>query len=116
MFCCCCCCIPGIPIPDCSDCCSNEKDKLKIPYSICNVIIIIFLIATMSIINWGKFPKVNISLFIIIFIFMFILTVIGLLFCYWTKDENIKSEMINAIKIIANIALFLSITVYSVKL
>ena len=97
----CCYCCSGSTL---CNCCSNITQKIyQILYIISNGCILIFLLTTLTIISWENFPKINLTLFIIISVIVLACLILSiLLFCFTIQIETnvyIKSS-INQVKII----------------
>ena len=108
MFCCCCC--FNFNEKKLCDCCSYFTQKIfQIFYIISKIFLLIFLIITMCIINWGKFPGINLTLFIIILLIILCCLILGILIYYFTQRTPIEETMKKSINTIAIIGFIISI-------
>ena len=120
-FCCCCCCcrnlnqaerlsyLPGTGNSLCS-CCSYIAEKIyQILYIICNICILISLITMFAIINWDKFPKINLTLFIIILIIVFTCLFLTILLYCFTIQIPTNSQILSSINHVKIIGFILTI-------
>ena len=94
----------------------NFNKILEIIYIIINYILLIFFIATMSIISWKKLPKINLTLFILIVLIVVGCIALGMIFYYWINkkdlDQNEKDKIDLIIKIgVIITAVFLSLCI-----
>ena len=109
----CCCCLPNLRDLCCCLCSGNEicnccsfiiQKCCQISYIISIFISLIFLVVDLIIISWGKFPAINLTLFIIISLSIVALLILGfLLYCY-TYQNNVQmnpiiNNSVNSIKI-----------------
>ena len=110
MFCCCCCFPLDCFGTDAKGCCSFLSQKV---YQIINLIscffLIIFLIATMSIIQWERFPKINLLLFLIILFAIVACTILGILIICYTQSINPSNETKEKAFLIAKIGFIITI-------
>ena len=60
----------------------------QIIYIIAYAFLLIFLISTMSIIEWDRFPKINLPLFLIIFFIIVGCTILGIILYCYTQCNN----------------------------
>lgn len=115
MYCCCCCLNFGND--ELGNCCSFFSQKIfQIIYLISYGILLIFLIPTISIINWDKLPKINLTLFMIILSIIATCFILGIIvYCYTQqlKPDDITKRKIYIIYkiglIITIIGIFLSV-------
>ena len=88
-MCFCCCCCFNLGCFDTKDCCSFLSQKMfQIIYIIAYAFLLIFLISTMSIIEWDRFPKINLPLFLIIFFIIVGCTILGIILYCYTQCNN----------------------------
>lgn len=100
MFCCFCCFAFG---GENGGCTSNISPQMfRRAYIISHIILLIFIIATMSIIKWALFSGVNLAFFLIIFFLVLILLILVIIICVLTKDGNYNSK-VSTINKIGNI-------------
>ena len=95
MFCCCCCCFDFNNCSLCGkdsnigQCCSFITQKVfQIIYISAYIFLIIFLIATISIINFGKLPKINLTLFLILLFLTLGCLILVIFLYYYTQKLN----------------------------
>ena len=96
-----CCCL--CPKNEICNCCSFIVNKCsQILYIVFISISLIFLVVDLSIISWGKFPAINLTLFIIISISITALLILGLLlYCYTYQNSHMNpiiNNSVNSIK------------------
>ena len=83
---------------------------LLIIYIGVSLFLFIFLVSTMSIINWSKFPSINIMLFIILFLILVACMIFSIIIICWKSDENSQREWREKIVLFSKICFYLSIT------
>ena len=109
-FCCC-----AFPFPClCSDnrgcdLFSSNLKVINIIYICASIFLFIFLIATMSIMSWGKLPAVNITFFIFLFLILVACMVLTTIIIFWKANEEKQREMQKKIELLSKICLYLSI-------
>ena len=112
MICCCCCCCVNGNFIGCGEqnCLSNINMKPKIMQAINiigNILIIIFLIPTLSIIKWKFFPAANLTFFLFIFFIIVACIILGIILYMYTGENNIEKITKNTLDTILKAALIL---------
>lgn len=110
-FCCCCCFTGNCGCLDQMNC-DIFRSNLKIIHLLyigISTLLLIFLISTMSIINWGKLPSINLTLFIILLLILVSCMLFSCLIIYWKSNETRQNEMREKIELFSKIGLILSI-------
>ena len=110
MYCCCCC--FSCDEKQICNCCSFFTQKVfQIMYLIGIILILIFLTATLSIINWGKIPGINLTLFLIILFIILTCLILGIMLYSYTNSTLITEEVKRKINIITTMGFIISIVV-----
>lgn len=107
MLCCCCCCFGFGGSDECSQ--KIPPKIFQIIFIIINICVIIFLIATLSIISWGKFSKINITFFLFIFFIVLAGLVLGIIVYIFTDNNKIEKITTNTFSLIMKVGLILTI-------
>ena len=108
----CCCCFPGCCGFLDKIQCDLFRSNLKIVHLLyigISILLFIFLIATMSIISWGKLPSINLTLFIILLLMLVACMIFSCLIIYWKSNVTRQNEMKDKIELLSKIGLILSI-------
>lgn len=118
MFCCCCCCFGDFGLSSCfgssenntKNCCSYFTEKIfQIIFIMAYIFLMIFLIATLSIIKWSKFPSVNITFFIFIFFLILACLILGILIYFYTQNSRVDDKVKEKISLISKIGIIITI-------
>lgn len=110
MFCCCCCCGDFGICNNNTNCFAYFTQKIfQIIFIMAYIFLIIFLIATMSIITWSKFPSVNITFFLFIFFITLACLILGIFIYCYTQNTQIDEKVKAKISLISNIGLIITI-------
>ena len=109
----CCCCLIPCGGSDSKIECELFRSNLKIfhlLYIVVSLFLFIFLISTMSIISWSKFPSINLTLFIILFLILVACMIFSIIIIFWKSDEIRQIEWREKIGLFSKICFCLSIT------
>ena len=117
MFCCCCCCVGDFGLCSCfgnsnniTNCCAYLTQKVfQIIFIMAYIFLIIFLIATMSIITWSKFPSINITVFLFIFFITLACLILGIFIYFYTQNTKLDEKIKRKISLVSNIGQIITI-------